>query len=539
MTRYGPGAAVMMRETVAVMPQGRQRTHLTAAASRLAGERVGTGLLRASDSGWQADAWEMYDAVGEERFLANTIAGRLGQARLYVAHDGEALADDVVEVRDSGIESLLDSIGDSHVTRTQMLHRLAVNLFVAGEGWLVGVPPALLPASLGGASGAPGARGAEGALGLEDVPLDALVWRVLSVSEVSSSAGEVVLSLGDDDEPVRCAPDDVYLIRVWRPHPRRWREADSSTKACLPILRELAGLTMHVSAQVDSRLAGAGLLVVPQSASDAIRRSAGVDMDDEEDPFVDALIQSMVTPIAERDSASAVVPLVATVPDEAAGLFTHLTFSSGLDEKAQVLRDESIRRLALAQDAPPELLLGTAGMNHWGAWLVREETVTTHIEPPLALICEALTTQFLWPVLESLGLSTEDARRFSVAYDVSHLVARPNRAEEALALHRAGVVSDRTLREASGFDDSDAPVVDVRERALKVALEAVAQTPSLLSEPGLPALVDGIVAVLEASGPVAAVDAQAGVPAPSSPGQPDGVSSASPVGSSAEAPKGA
>lgn len=489
-TRYTARAASRRAER-------RRASSLTAAAVRVGGDRISRRV--AAPTEWQADAWEMYDLVGEQRFLASTIAGRLAQARLYVAVDGKSLADDVETVEDPALEAIVDSVGDSVIGRSQILHRLSVNLFVAGEGWLVGLPPRLLPESLGGErpAGPGGGRAVGYGDGLRDTALDELEWRVLSVSEVSSESGDVLLSLGDaDEERVRCRPEDVYLIRVWRPHPRRWWEADSPTRACLPILRELVGLTMHISAQIDSRLAGAGMLVVPQSASDAVRRSAGVDEEDEQDPFVGALMEAMTEPIANRDAASAVVPLVVTVPDEAADKFKHLSFSAALDDAAKDMRDEAIRRLALAQDAPPELLLGTGGMNHWGAWLVREDVVTTHIEPPLALICEALTSQFLWPVLESMGYSEEVARRFSVAYDVSHLVARPNRADEALALHAAGAVSDATLREASGFDESDAPAGGRRAEAVRLAVDLVGRQPSLLGSPGLEALVESLAGVL-------------------------------------------
>ena len=208
------------------------------------------------------------------------------------------------------------------------------------------------------------------------------------------------------------------------------------------------------------------------------------------DPFVAALMDSMLRPIENRDDASAVVPLVVTVPDEAADKMSHLTFSSALDSGARDLRDEAIRRLALAQDAPPELLLGSGAMNHWGAWLTREDTVTTHIEPVLALICDALTSQYLRPVLLSAGLSEDEVRTLSVGYDVSALVARPNRSEEALNLHRAGAVSDEALREASGFDDSDAKPLD--ERALMQALAMVTKRPDLMGTLGIGPLTEEI-----------------------------------------------
>ena len=473
---------------------------LTAAASRPAARATAASsaphaVSKSSPSArsWQAEAWAAYDEVGEERFLASTLAGRLSQARLYVRHSSSdsSLRDDPTDAADTAptasavlAETVLAALGASQQDLGQMLQRLATNLFVAGEGWLVGVPSHLVP---GIDVSDPTATAPS-----PDPSLADLVWRVLAVTEVvtvapptPTAAGRVRLSLGSDAlTPVEVSTDEVYMIRIWRPHPARYWEADSPTRACLPILRELIGLTRHISAQIDSRLAGAGLLVVPSSASAALAADAADAYGHgQPDPFVSALMESMLRPIENRDDASAVVPLVVTVPDEAADKVSHLTFSSALDSGARDLRDEAIRRLALAQDAPPELLLGSGAMNHWGAWLTREDTVTTHIEPVLALICEALTSQYLRPVLLSAGLAEEAVRTLSVGYDVSALVARPNRSEEALNLHKSGAISDEALREASGFDDSDEKPLE--ERAVMQALALAAKQPALLTSPGL------------------------------------------------------
>lgn len=475
---------------------------LTAAATRPA--RAAASVAASSPAlgsrSWQAEAWAAYDEVGEERFLASTLAGRLSQARLYVQHKPatgphSSLRDDPTDVTDTApgptarlAEVVLAALGASQQDLGQMLQRLATNLFVAGEGWLVGVPRHVIDAAA--PSSAPAVTAPS-----PDPALTDLVWRVLAVTEVSSvgSTGDRVrLNLGTDGSaPVEVAADEVYMVRVWRPHPARYWEADSPTRACLPILRELIGLTRHISAQIDSRLAGAGILVVPSSASAALASDAADSSAyGAPDPFVAALMDSMLRPIENRDDASAVVPLVVTVPDEAADKMSHLTFSTALDSGARDLRDEAIRRLALAQDAPPELLLGSGAMNHWGAWLTREDTVTTHIEPVLALICDALTSQYLRPVLLSAGLGEDEVRTLSVGYDVSALVARPNRSEEALNLHRAGAVSDEALREASGFDDSDAKPLD--ERALMQALAMVSKRPDLMGTIGIGPLTEEI-----------------------------------------------
>lgn len=481
---------------------------LTAAASRpsragSAAQAAKAGPASGAPLGslsWQSEAWAAYDEVGEERFLASTLAGRLSQARLYVQHKPlsgphSSLRDDPTDVTDTAsgptaqlAEAVLAALGASQQDLGQMLQRLATNLFVAGEGWLVGVPRHVIDEA--SPSSAPAVTAPS-----PDPALTDLVWRVLAVTEVSSVGRDgrtVRLNLGTDGSaPVEVSSDEVYMVRVWRPHPARYWEADSPTRACLPILRELIGLTRHISAQIDSRLAGAGILVVPSSASAALASDAADSSAyGAPDPFVAALMDSMLRPIENRDDASAVVPLVVTVPDEAADKMSHLTFSTALDSGARDLRDEAIRRLALAQDAPPELLLGSGAMNHWGAWLTREDTVTTHIEPVLALICDALTSQYLRPVLLSAGLSEDEVRTLSVGYDVSALVARPNRSEEALNLHRAGAVSDEALREASGFDDSDAKPLD--ERALMQALAMVSKRPDLMGTIGIGPLTEEI-----------------------------------------------
>lgn len=486
---------------------------LTASASRLTSEkltgRIGGQGLKAE---WQGDAWDMYELVGEQRFLATTLAARLAQAKFYVGEMTESDLDAPEPVEDALMTDLLDALGEGAAGRAQLIYRLAVNLYMAGDGWLVGVPPRLLPQ---------GARlpssinvqerdieepdptlDATGAA-VEEIDVLSLHWMMLSVSEIATNnSGEVTLKI-EDGSTIKANPDDLVMIRVWRSHPARAWEADSPVRSSLPVLRELVGLTMHISAQVDSRLAGAGLLIVPQSAKKALAIAAGLPEDSEEDLFTEALIEAMLTPIGDRSSASAMVPLVITVPDALVDSFQHLTFATPLDGEARNLREEAIRRLALGQDAPPELLLGTAGMNHWGAWLVQEDVVTTHLEPPLALICDALTSQYLWPVLIEQGMTPEAAHKFVIWYDVSDLVVRPNRSADALELHGRGAISDEALLHYLGFDPGDAPETAASmDPAVAVALDLVKAAPTLAQVPGIGLLVEQIRAVMSGASSV-------------------------------------
>lgn len=514
---------------------------LIASARRLTQHTMAARAGGSSSTGqktWQDDAWDMFDLVGELHFLAVTLAARMSQARLYVGRLGAdpTVAPDPVD--DADLNAVLESIGATAGQRAQLIQRLAVNLFVPGEGWLVGIPRYLIPPTLLiGTS-----------LSVRDVPplepppgvppgtlrIEDLEWRMLSVREVtaSSGGGEVQLRLGEGQEEIlRVDPNLVVMIRVWRPHSKLWWEADSPVRASLPVLRELVGLTMHVSAEVDSRLAGAGLLIIPQSAKRALLLAAGLPEDSESDPFTESLIEAMVAPISDRASASAVVPLVIGVPDEAVEKFKFLDFSKPIDQFAGERRDEAIRRLALGLDAPPELLLGTGSMNHWGAWLVLEDVVTTHLEPPLALICDALTTQFLWPVMQESGFDPATLHDYVIWYDVSDLVIRPNRSSDAMALHDKKVISDAALRNAAGFDETDAPPRLPQE--VELALAIVRQNPGLLSTLSLSDLVEQIRAVLTGQ-PAPASAAPAQTPpadgAPAAPAAPDAPGTSVPTG---------
>ena len=468
---------------------------LMASAQRLTNQEIKGGSFRKTVSQqWQEDAWDMYDLVGEERFLASTLAGRMAQAQLYVGTLAQDATDDPEPTTDEQLKTILETVGGSDAGRTQILRRLGVNLFIAGDGWLAGVPVTKMPDYDPAIDGSYPDITGDLIDGMSEATMDQLRWFMLSVDEVGFEAsGKVTLKL-DDTSKVTADPDDVFLIRVWRPHPRKSWEADSPTRSSLAVLRELVGLTMHISAQIDSRLAGAGVLLVPSSASRSIN---GSDPESENDEFTEALMEAMLTPINDRASASAVVPLVVTVPDDSIEKFKHLTFSKPLDSEARNLREEAIRRLALGQDAPPELLLGLGSSTHWSAWLVQEDVVSTHLEPPLSLICDALTVQYLRPMMLSLGYTPQQAEETVVWYDVSKLIVRPNRSSDADRLYSRGVISDEALRTSTGFDSGDAPETAKLGVVELTVLEMIKTDPTLVVTPGVQVLRDQVAALID------------------------------------------
>ena len=448
-------------------PPPRDRAALVAASVDISQRRIKRSTVHEA---WQQEAIELYSQVGELRYVANAQANAASRADLFVGR-WEIGGHEPVKVEPGIVDEIWHQFGGGPLARAQLVRRLFLQLFVPGDGYIVGLPPGVLD------DGEPSPLG-------DRVRLLDLTWHVMSALEVKATDDEVVIDLGD--RPRRVPRDRAVLVRAWNPNPFRWWQADSPVRSNLPVLRELVGLTKHVSATIDSRLAGAGMLLLGDSFSLLAGQSPDADDDPQADPIMAALMEAMLTAIRDRDSASAIMPIVLQGPDEAIDKVRHVTFSTPFDSATKDLREEAIRRLALGLDAPPEVLLGLGQSNHWNAWIIQDETIRTHIEPVLALVCEALTHDFLWPMLEQAGVA--NPTDYAVWWDTSALSQRTDRSQEAVLLYDRGEISGEALRREAGFEEDDQPIEE-KDPAVQMALRLVSQAPSLVSDPGLPEIV--------------------------------------------------
>lgn len=396
-------------------------TSLLASAVRMPGDVSRVYRKRAD---WQGEAWRHYDQCGELRYASNWQANVLSRATLHAARRTD---DGIIATKEGPAVDAMVDLFDGPNGQSQMLSAIGLHLFVAGECYLVGRKP-------------DSTRGEKG----DDI------WEIIGVEEMKRRGRRWFIDYDDGKPPLELG-DDAVILRIWRPHPRKRIEADSPVRAVLGILQELEYLSRHIMAQITSRLAGAGLLMLsqamtfpaPPTGSNLPEGASTADI------FMSVLGESMMTPIQNPGDPSAVVPIVVTAPGDEIDKVKHITFWSELNATAIEMRTEAIRRLALGLDMPPEVLLGTANLNHWGAWQMDESAIKAHTEPLLELVTNALTIGYLQPITED----TDDV----VAFDTSALRLRPNRSKEAIELYDRGELDGEALRRETGFSEDDAP----------------------------------------------------------------------------------
>lgn len=418
-------------------------TSLVASAVRYPGKAA---RIYEGQTEWQSEAYRHYRICGEARYAANFFANALSRATLHAA-----LATDEGDLEPQYTGTAADILADlfkGKAGQAQMLKAIGLHHTIAGECYLVGRE--VTEAEL--------AESGEQPTG----PTSTDVWEIVSVQEMSVTGSTWQIRRGANRQPVVLKDTDV-VIRIWNPDPADSMAADSPFRSLLPVLTEIEYLTRHIFAQCTSRLAGAGLLFLPQGMSfpppvDADGKA--LEYKNAADGFMMMLADAMLTPIEDPSSPSALIPPVVTVPDDVVDKATLMHFWSELDGKALEMRQDAIRRFALGMDLPPEQVTGMSsnsgtgggnsnGVSHWGAWQIEEATIKMHLEPTLDLVCNALTVAYMRPLNKN--------GNEQVAYSTEKLRLRPDRSKESIILGNLGLLKGSVLVTENGFDVADMP----------------------------------------------------------------------------------
>lgn len=414
---------------------------------------------------WQTEAWGFYDLVGEFQNAALLYGNCFRRCLLVpaIADDDGSLSltfdDEAPEKKgldhDAGIiQELYSPFGG----QGYLMQRIGVSWVVVGECFLYQND----------------AR--DGNAG---------TWEVLSTDELrplSSGAGwdtqqnadvRWVRWYGPGFNP-RNLPDDAYIVRMWRPHGRYSRHANSSARALLEILDEIVLLTREVRGETVSRISSAGILAVADEFDFPNSDDAQPDTEDF-DPFTRELLDTMMTAITDKESAAGIAPIVLRAPAELIdkGL-KYLSFARPDAAVAMAKRREALERFAQGIELPPEWIFGHASTTFANAFQITDDAFRVYIEPGLVDVCENLTRGYLWPkLMEEAGLAISDPvppeiRKHRIWYDASHLIAKPDRTQDAKEAFVNYAISWKAYRATVGFVDADAP--DEDEMATRIRL---------------------------------------------------------------------
>lgn len=444
---------------------GTRSSALTAAAVPInLGDAASWQMFKLGDHRWQWEAWRHYDICGEMRFVVNWVGQAISRCRLYAAD----ITDDGVvgdEAEDARIKLIAETMFGSPASKAQAQRLMGVNMMVAGDVFIV-------------------------AEGYQDSGTDK--WYVASSSEVYRRGDDIMVrrSITHGGGQYKLDPEKDLLIRAWNPHPRRYDAADSTVRAILPVLRELEQCTKRVFAELDSRLAGAGILLLPDNI-DFPRPPAENPGDVHPtgvEGFAQLLQRTMATSMQQRDSAAAVVPIILQVATDALDKIKHLTFDSSISDHISDMRKAAVERMAMSLDIPPEVLTGMGGSNHWSSWQIEESSIKIHIEPLLIQLADALNIGYFQPALKAAGI--QNPEKYTLWFDVGPLAVRPNRSDQAMQFAEKEYISAKAARDNAAFTDDDAP--DQKElvynitKALVLAQPAYAGDPEVQKILGLP-----------------------------------------------------
>lgn len=424
---------------------------LTAAAETInLDDRNAASRIKKRQAEWQNKAWGFYDTIPELWFAENYLANALRRIRIYPAVQPNPLeapipldpeTDGALAVR--GFAEL-DRLRGEDGSHGEILHDLAMQLGIAGEGMLVG-----------------------------DIDPDTgETFEIYAMDELFFKGGSWRVKDGPEDRDGRPLSDQALVNRIWRQHPR-WRDyADSGIRSSIEICEDLL-MHQHWSRSASRTRLNAGAMFIPSEAGFKPLTGQGSGQYGQIEgisPLLASMLDAFVTPINNEGSATAVVPALFEMKGDLIDKIKHMEFGRDYDDTAAARETALLRRMAAGVDLPSELILGMADLNHWTAWQVDEDSYKAHIEPLLTLMVNGLTKAFLRPATVDLS------ERLIVWFDPSGLIANPNRTALLKDAHAAIVISDDAYRRYGGFTDDDAPSDEEKEERKS---QAQATTPGV------------------------------------------------------------
>jgi len=373
-------------------------------------------------------AWDAWAAVPEQQYLSRSFSEACAMANVRVVNGiGEELP-----------YATLDALGSNDRDRGRFVRELAEYLYVAGTAWIVGLPRD----EYWRTDFVPGAP--------EQVKGDAspgnLRLAPFSSQNCQPLGGDAFLVTLENGLTLQVPSSKFPVRRLWRPSPVDHTQPFSPTIGSLQILKEISALTDMVMAQAVSQQQ---ILKFPSEVLAEINRAQGQPSDSNE--FIIQMLRKLATNKSQFGNAESRVPDVIVGENQYLAGLGLLDLSSALDKQALSLRTEAIRRLAVAQDAPPKMLMATGGAggvsSRYGfTELIRDASVRQKINDFLDLMATDLTRLLINAGNRDAGVK--------VIFDLSHLPVAPNVQDSALDLYDRGILNAEETLSALGYERS-------------------------------------------------------------------------------------
>lgn len=404
---------------------------------------------------WQRLAWNYRDMIGELRFALQYRARAISQVHFYVAELERGSEDEPVPLALRGSDEPevaervtlpedLCAAAEAELARLPLdsgmsfLGVWSENFDVAGECWLYGY--------------------------LDDGGIER--WSIKSALEIEVSPDGSNVHMVDAAAPGGRRKLDLSeeggeeLYRLWVPHPVNGALSDSALRATLDTLEDIVATGREMRAAARSRFAANGVWPIPYG----VTLPTGVKAEEnpaepESNSFAADLTAAILAPISNEGDAGAMAPIIVTAHREDIAVMKDSFIRFDREDSPSLINklQASLSRMGNSLDLPPEIINGMAEVNHWTAWQIDSSTAKHHIEPSARMMADAITTSFIRAALLKQKYPPELVDRVRVWFSINNLTENPNRRQDAIDAHDRGAIGSKSLREALGFSETDAP----------------------------------------------------------------------------------
>ena len=412
---------------------------------------------------WQAEAMSYYDLVPEVSFAATFMSQMLSKVRLFPARLNPK-TQEPEEITSGKEVAILERIKGRDGGRSELQRSYAKLKWLIGENYLTCSPDedrgevweCLSPNELRVQP-----QGIASRFRAPMLPADQYIIGNDAFSE-KKYGGVIGPEFSED------GPDVILVYRMWRPSPAYSWLADCSMKSARLLLEELVLSSYSVKAQLKSRLNTVGLLLWPEESTFP---SLGNDPD--EDPQSGLLEQrltaSILAAIKDPGTAAAMSPILGTMAGEFIKDVKLIKFNDNQGELTEISqRSEMVERFGIGAELPPELFKSQGDINHWGAWLVDEQTWKSYGHPLSLEMASDLNAAYFQPACRAENIANwED---LMIGIDASEVINHPDRGKDAAALYAARCISKTVYLEALGYNANDLPPEDELNEMIGVAI---------------------------------------------------------------------